>query len=117
MSPSTSFQCFTLILLILPAIILVLYFMTAFPHVPEAIVIHPSLSSLSKDSRSWQIYPENIFSGGAYVSFPYGRVRYWLLGPEDGIKVHFSRAFIALVAEFNISTCRLCSYMVSQSHL
>ena len=90
MAPSSSFQCFTLTLLILPAIILVLYFLTAFPHIPESLAIHPSLATLDKDCRSWQIYPEDIFAGGAYVSFPYGRVRYWLLGPEDGSKVRSS---------------------------
>ncbi|KAK7696088.1 hypothetical protein QCA50_000731 [Cerrena zonata] len=51
------------------------------------MVIHPSLSTLSKDSRSWQIYPEDFFQGGAYTTLPYGRVRYWLLGPEDGKRI------------------------------
>ena len=87
MPPSPSFQCFTLVLLALPAVILLVYFLTAFPHVPEPLTIHSSLASLPKDCRSWQIYPEDIFPGGLYVSFPYGRVRYWLFGPEDGVKV------------------------------
>ncbi|CAL1699947.1 unnamed protein product [Somion occarium] len=82
-----SFQCITLSLLVLPAITLIVYFLTSFPHMPDSLVIHPSLSSLSKDSRSWHIYAEDFFEGGAYVTFPYGRVRYWLLGPEDGKRV------------------------------
>ncbi|KAI0076964.1 alpha/beta-hydrolase [Panus rudis PR-1116 ss-1] len=84
---SMSFQCLTLALLILPAITLFVYFLTVFPHTPDSLVIHESLSSLSKDSRSWQIYPDDFFQGGAYVTFPYGKVRYWLLGPEKGKKI------------------------------
>ena len=30
---------------------------------------------------------------GAYVGFPYGKVRYWLFGPENGIKV---RSFVSI---------------------
>ena len=71
---SLGFQCGTLTLLILPAITLLVYFYTVFPHTPASLVIQPSLSSLSKDSRSWQIYAEDFFQGGAYVTFPYGRV-------------------------------------------
>lgn len=87
MAPAASFQCLTLVLLVFPAVVLALYFVTAFPHTPDTLVIHPSLATLPKHCRSWQIYPEQIYGNGAYVSFPYGRVRYWLLGPEDGIKV------------------------------
>ncbi|KAI0782541.1 alpha/beta-hydrolase [Abortiporus biennis] len=85
-SNSNIFQCLTLALLILPAITLFIYFLTVFPHNPDPLVINPSLSTLPKDSRSWQIYSEDFFEGGAYVKFPYGRVRYWLMGPEDGKK-------------------------------
>ena len=69
-----SFQCVTLSLLVLPAVTLLIYFLTSFPHAPDSMIIHPSLSSLSKDARSWQIYSEDFFQGGAYVTFPYGRV-------------------------------------------
>lgn len=84
---SPSIQFITLTLLILPTLTILLYFLTVFPHNPDSIIIHPSLSTLSKDSRSWQIYSSDFFDGGAYVTFPYGRVRYWLLGPPDGKKV------------------------------
>ncbi|EKM60147.1 uncharacterized protein PHACADRAFT_138571 [Phanerochaete carnosa HHB-10118-sp] len=87
MPSSASFQCVTLTLLILPAIVLALYFLTSFPHAPDALLVNPSLASLPKHIRSWHIYPEDVYSGGAYVSFPPGRTRYWLLGPEDGIKI------------------------------
>lgn len=71
---SPSIQFITLTLLILPTLTIVLYFLTVFPHNPDSIIIHPSLSTLSKDTRSWQIYPSDFFEGGAYVTFPYGRV-------------------------------------------
>ncbi|TCD65971.1 hypothetical protein EIP91_001963 [Steccherinum ochraceum] len=84
---SLGFQCGTLTLLLVPAITFIIYFLTVFPHHPASLVIQPSLSSLSKDSRSWEIYAEDFFQGGAYVTFPYGRVRYWLMGPEDGPRI------------------------------
>ncbi|KAJ3488514.1 hypothetical protein NLI96_g2794 [Meripilus lineatus] len=84
---SPSFQFVTLTLLILPAATIFLYFLTVFPHNPDTITVHPSLSTLSNDTRSWQIYPANFYEGGEYVTFPCGRVRYWLLGPPDGEKV------------------------------
>lgn len=87
MPSSASFQCITLTLLALPAVVIALYFLTAFPHAPDALLVNPSLASLPKHLRSWNIYPEDVYPGGAYVSFPLGRTRYWLLGPEDGIKV------------------------------
>lgn len=96
MAASGSFQCITLLLLALPAVVLALYFLTSFPHAPDTLLVHPSLASLPKDLRSWLIYPEHVYDGGAYVSFPYGRVRYWLLGPEDGIKAGCSSAQSAM---------------------
>ena len=92
MVPSASFQCFTLTLLVLPGLILLLYVLTAFPHTPQPLALHHSLASLPKDSPAWTIYPEDIFTGGAYATFPFGRVRYWMLGPEDGIKVRVHRS-------------------------
>ncbi|THG92954.1 hypothetical protein EW026_g8136 [Hermanssonia centrifuga] len=84
MASSAALQC---LVLVLPAVVIVLYVLTAFPHTPESLVLHPSLSSLPHDCRSWQIYPDDFFDGGAYASFPLGRVRYWLLGPQDGSRV------------------------------
>ncbi|KAF7432585.1 hypothetical protein PC9H_004527 [Pleurotus ostreatus] len=81
------FQCLTLSLLILPPILLTTYFLAAFPSPPEPLVIYPSLESLPKAHSSWEIYPEDFYQGGAYARFPYGKVRYWLIGPEDGKKV------------------------------
>ena len=98
MAGSASLQ---LALLVLPAVVLVLYFLTSFPHAPDTLIIHPSLASLPRHSRSWSIYPEDIYDGGAYVGFPYGKVRYWLFGPEDGIKVR-SPASICTLMNWNI---------------
>ena len=103
---STPYHCMTLSLLILPPLVLAAYFLTSFPHPPEAPAVHFSLASLPPSSPSWDIYPDTFYDGGAYVHFPHGRVerfsssclgvlifsllpkvRYWLLGPEDGKKV------------------------------
>ncbi|KAL4266217.1 AB hydrolase superfamily protein [Pleurotus pulmonarius] len=81
------FQCLTLSLLILPPILLTTYFLAAFPSPPEPLIIYPSLELLPKAHASWDIYPEDFYQGGAYARFPYGKVRYWLIGPEDGKKV------------------------------
>ncbi|EAU82658.2 hypothetical protein CC1G_12426 [Coprinopsis cinerea okayama7 len=87
MARHSPFQCFTLSLLILPPLLLAAYFMAAFPKPPAPIHVHSSLASLPPTSKTWSIYPEDIYPGGAYADLPYGRVRYWLLGPENGKKV------------------------------
>ncbi|KAL0569725.1 hypothetical protein V5O48_012240 [Marasmius crinis-equi] len=81
------FHCLSYILLVLPPILLTGYLLVSFPHPPESLHIHPSLASLPSESKSWSIYPEDFYAGGGYVRFPYGRVRYWLFGPEDGQKI------------------------------
>ncbi|KAG6809859.1 hypothetical protein H0H92_014387 [Tricholoma furcatifolium] len=81
------FQFLTFSLLLVPSLLIATYFLAAFPHPPEPVYVHKSLASLPIDAKSWSIYPETFFSGGAYVSLPYGRVRYWVLGPEAGQKV------------------------------
>ncbi|KAI0053754.1 alpha/beta-hydrolase [Auriscalpium vulgare] len=87
MPARTPFQCLTLLLLVLPFCLLAAYLVAQFPHAPEITHIHPSLASLSHTSKSWDVYPEDFYDGGAYVTLPYGRVRYWMLGPEKGKKV------------------------------
>ncbi|KAJ7192334.1 Alpha/Beta hydrolase protein [Mycena pura] len=49
--------------------------------------VDPGLASLPSDSRVRQVYPEDWTSGGAYVTLPMGRVRYWVVGPESGKKI------------------------------
>ncbi|KAK0207113.1 Alpha/Beta hydrolase protein [Desarmillaria ectypa] len=80
-------HCLTYSLLILPPLLLTTYLFAAFPSPPSSVYLYPSLSSLPQECRSWKIYSEDYYSGGAYVDFPYGRVRYWLLGPENGRKI------------------------------
>ena len=67
-------QCLTLTLLILPALVLSVFWFATFPHPPEPLVIHPSLASLPPSCPSSTIYPETFYEGGAYVKLPYGRV-------------------------------------------
>ena len=55
--------------------------------------IHKGLASVPfgpLQERAHEIYPEDIHGEGLYVNLPYGRVRYWLLGPVDGKKVRFA---------------------------
>ncbi|KAH9833872.1 alpha/beta-hydrolase [Rhodofomes roseus] len=84
MPPSSALQWF---LLVLPAAVLLAYLLTAFPLATTTPAVQPSLATLPKDSPSWQIYPETFYDGGAYVHFPQGSVRYWLIGPEKGQRV------------------------------
>ncbi|EIW64718.1 alpha/beta-hydrolase [Trametes versicolor FP-101664 SS1] len=51
------------------------------------VSVDHSMEALPATSRIRQIYPEDLFPNGNYAQLPYGRVRYWLLGPEDGTKV------------------------------
>lgn len=71
MPPSSTLQW---ALLALPISVIIAYFLTAFPHSPDALYIHPSLAILPKSSPSWRLYPENFYEGGAYVKLPYGAV-------------------------------------------
>ncbi|KAF8998866.1 Alpha/Beta hydrolase protein [Cyathus striatus] len=74
----------SLLLLLLPP----LYFLSAFPTAPPTmLLLHPSLASLPSTAKTWEIYPEDFYDGGGYVTFPWGRVRYWVMGPESGEKI------------------------------
>ncbi|KAF9449057.1 alpha/beta-hydrolase [Macrolepiota fuliginosa MF-IS2] len=87
MVSSPYYHCLTFSLLLIPPLIFASYLLSAFPNPPETLNVHPSLASLPPNAKSWQIYPEDYYEGGAYVDFPYGRVRYWVMGPENGKKV------------------------------
>ncbi|KAI0682612.1 alpha/beta-hydrolase [Earliella scabrosa] len=84
MPPSSAFQWF---LLVCPAVVILAYFFTVFPHTPDSLYVHPSLATLPKSAPSWKHYPDNFYDGGAYVKFPHGAVRHWLIGPENGRRV------------------------------
>ncbi|KAF8916908.1 Alpha/Beta hydrolase protein [Mucidula mucida] len=85
--PPHPIHCLAYTLLIVPPLLLTIYLLAAFPSPPDSLYLHPSLASLPKTCKSWDIYPEDYYPGGAYVDFPYGRVRYWLMGPETGAKI------------------------------
>ena len=72
MPPSSAFQWF---LLVGPALVVLAYFVTIFPHTPNELYIHPSLATLDRSAPSWSIYPDNYYGGGAYAKFPQGSVR------------------------------------------
>lgn len=101
---SSSFNCITITLLLIPTTIIALYFYTAFPTSPESVVISPGLGSLLVQTRSEEeggkvgervreIYGEDFWERrvegmgvrveGGYVQLPLGRTRYWILGPRD----------------------------------
>ena len=87
----------------IPLLLLLIYLVTQFPRPQESLHIYPSLASVPRSNRVWEIYNEDYFPGGGYAVLPYGRVslcldlfaphiheyqvRYWLMGPEDGEKV------------------------------
>lgn len=76
MAPSHhSWHGMLLALMTVPPILFAVYFFSQFPRVPDAIEIHPSLASLFTSHRVAQIYPEDIYEGGAYFDTPHGRVR------------------------------------------
>lgn len=76
-----------LALVILPPLFLTVYLLASFPRPPTVPIIHASLAHLPSSSPSWDVYPEDFYSGGAYANLPLGRVRYWLIGPEDGRRI------------------------------
>lgn len=51
------------------------------------VAVHPSMESLPKDSELRQRYPDDIYPNGSYFKSPYGRVRYYVIGPMEGEKV------------------------------
>src|SRR6266403_382334 len=106
MAVASSYHCLTSLLLI-SSLILLSYFFAQFPHAPPGYSVLPSLASLGPETKAKDVYPEDYYSGGAYVSLPFGnvrpycflslfqyryprcasQVRYWLFGPESGKKV------------------------------
>ncbi|KAH9965783.1 alpha/beta-hydrolase [Russula dissimulans] len=87
MNLTRPYQCLTSSLLLISSLVLLSYFFAQFPHAPQGYCVHPSLASLGSETKAKDIYPEDYYPGGAYVSLPFGDVRYWLLGPEAGKKI------------------------------
>lgn len=85
--PSAFLRIAGYVFLSVPPFLLLIYLVTQFPRPQESLHIYPSLASVPRSNRVWEIYNEDYFPGGGYAVLPYGRVRYWLMGPEDGEKV------------------------------
>ncbi|EJF66650.1 alpha/beta-hydrolase [Dichomitus squalens LYAD-421 SS1] len=45
------------------------------------------MEALPETSRIRQVYPADLFPNGHYAPLLHGRVRYWIIGPEEGTKV------------------------------
>ncbi|EPQ58875.1 alpha/beta-hydrolase [Gloeophyllum trabeum ATCC 11539] len=88
-----TYHCLTFSLVVLPSVLLTAYFFAQFPRLPQSFHVYPSLASLPPSSRSWSIYPPDFYEGGQYVDLPYGRIRYWVFGPETGKKIVFIHGF------------------------
>ncbi|KAF8509130.1 alpha/beta-hydrolase, partial [Hysterangium stoloniferum] len=52
-----------------------------------------SLEALPLDSKVRTVYPINFYPNPKTVRLPQGKTTYWLLGPEDGIKVVLIHGF------------------------
>ena len=63
------------ILISIPPLLLITYFLTAFPNPLEPTFLHKSLASLPVTSKSSSIYPKNYYPEGGYAMFPFGRAR------------------------------------------
>ncbi|KAF7296721.1 Hydrolase-4 domain-containing protein [Mycena chlorophos] len=74
---------------LVPSLLVALYALRGSP--PHSNVLPApadrGLDSLPPNSRVREIYPENWLEGGGYVTLPLGRVKYWIVGPENGKKV------------------------------
>ncbi len=90
------------LLLLLPTVILLLYIYASLssslsPHPLLAPAVLPSLASIARDlalcssqdviTHIRDIYPEDVFEGGGYAVLPYGKTRFWVVGPSEGTKV------------------------------
>jgi hypothetical protein len=81
MAVASSYHCLTSSFLLVSSLILLSYFFAQFPHAPQGYSVHPSLASLGPETKTKDVYPEDYYSGGAYVSLPFGNVRLPLLFP------------------------------------
>lgn len=61
-------------LLSVPSLLLLIYLVTQFPRPQESLYIYPSLTSVPRSNRVWDIYYEDYFPGGGYAALPYGQV-------------------------------------------
>ncbi|KAF7984731.1 hypothetical protein HWV62_11666 [Athelia sp. TMB] len=78
-------NCISLFLpILLTSLLLLFYTIASFPSSPHTVTtVHHSLAALPEACISWKIYPEDFYEGGAYVTLPQGKTRYWIMGPEN----------------------------------
>ena len=72
--PSTLLRVVGYALSSIPPLLLLIYLVTQFPRPHESLHIYPSLASVPRSNRVWEIYDEDYFPGGGYAALPYGRV-------------------------------------------
>ena len=72
--PSTFLRIVGYALSSIPPLLLLIYLVTQFPRPHESLHIYPSLASVPRSNRVWEIYDEDYFPGGGYAALPYGRV-------------------------------------------
>jgi len=64
----------------IPPLLLLIYLVTQFPTPQESLHVYPSLASVPRSNRVWEIYDEDYFPGGGYAVLPSGRV-----SPHSGL--------------------------------
>ena len=74
MPPASQYQGLTLSFLLITSLVILSYFFSQFPLAPQGYSVYPSLSSLGSETKAKDIYPEEYYPGGAYVSLPFGNV-------------------------------------------
>lgn len=72
--PTTFLRLVGYVLFPIPPLLLLIYLVTQFPRPQESLHIYPSLASVPRSNRVWEIYNEDYFPGGGYAVLPYGRV-------------------------------------------
>lgn len=87
--PSSFLRIVGYALFSIPPFLLLIYLATQFPRPQEPLHIHPSLASVPRSNRVWEIYDEDYFPGGGYAPLPYGRV-----SPNSGFPRHMSLTYI-----------------------
>lgn len=72
--PTTFLRLVGYALFSIPPLLLLIYLATQFPRPQESLHIYPSLASVPRSNRVWEIYDEDYFPGGGYAALPYGQV-------------------------------------------
>lgn len=65
------------------------YFLFRLPEPESKLKIHPGLGELTgpDTARLKELYPEDIYEGGAYADLPLGKLKYYIVGSEFSRKV------------------------------